>query len=125
MASITYDPRQPREQTRSSRVEGNREGIWGEETTQEGLRKVVFRRPLPMQLIRDYVAMAIRNATTREFETEWFAEIVGFHGVWAKAASQKEALDELEEVLFEWVLLKIRDNDRDLPVLNSLDLNGL
>lgn len=102
------------------------EGIWGEEITQEGVRVVVFRHPLPMQMIAQYAAAAVRHATTRELEDgTWFAEIEHFPGVWTNRASQKEALDELEEVVYEWVILKIRDQDRDLPVLESLDLNEL
>lgn len=114
------------EETLAAQIELNGEGVWGEEMTQEGLRRVTFRRPLPMQLLRDYAVTATRHAVTRQLEDEtWFAEIEGFDGVWTNEASQKEALDALESVVFEWAILKIRDEDRDLPVLESLDLNAL
>lgn len=116
----------PREQNFPSPTESNREGIWGEKMTQEGLREVVFRRPLPMQLISQYARTAVRHATTRQLDDgSWFAEIEGFSGVWANESSQKDALDVLEEVVYEWVILKIKDEDRDFPVLESLDLNAL
>ena len=79
----------------------NREGIWGEEMTQEGLRKVIFRRPMPIQLIEQYARVAARHATTRQLDDgSWFAEIEGFRGVWASEPSQKQALDVLEGVVF-------------------------
>lgn len=116
----------PGNRDEASAGERHQEGIWGEEMTQEGLRRVTFRRPLPMQLISQYAQKATRHAIARQLEDgTWFAEIEGFTGVWADGPSQKEALDVLEEVVGEWVLLKIRDEDRDLPVLESLDLNGL
>jgi predicted RNase H-like HicB family nuclease len=102
------------------------EGVWDEEMTQEGLRQVIFRRPMPMQLISQYAQAAVRHAVTRQLEDgTWFAEVKGFEGAWSTEGSQKEALDVLEDVIFEWVILKIRDEDRDLPVIDSLDLNTL
>jgi predicted RNase H-like HicB family nuclease len=116
----------PTDRNYPARIEIHQQGVWGEETTQEGLRTVTFRRPLPMQLIRTYAETAARHAVARRLEDgSWWAEIEGFPGVWANEPSQKEALDVLEEVVFEWVILKLRDEDRDLPVLDSLDLNGL
>ena len=110
----------------ASEGERHQEGIWGEEMTQDGLRRVTFRHPLPMQLIGQYAQKAARHGLARQLEDgHWFAEIEGFLGVWAEGESQKEALDELESVVEEWVLLKIRDCDRDIPVLESLDLNEL
>lgn len=115
-----------RDQNFPSRTELNREGIWGEEMTQEGLIEVTFRRPLPMLMLSQYAEAAARRAFTRQLEDgTWFAEIDGFDGVWTNEPSQKQALDVLQEVVFEWVILKIRDEDRDIPVLEALDLNAL
>lgn len=109
-----------------STVTENREGMWGEMTSQEGLRQVVFRRPLPMQMIRTYAELAVDHAQLEETDDgEWLGTIATFAGVWAKESSQRRTLEVLEEVVFEWVLLKIRDEDRDLPVLDSIDLNTL
>ena len=113
--------------TLATRVGSNREGIWVERTSQEGgLLEVVVRRPLPMQLIKRYVAAGVRRTTVRLHPDQgWYAEIADFPGVWAKEASVKEALDVLEEVASEWVLLKLQDQDQDLPVLDGIDLNHL
>jgi predicted RNase H-like HicB family nuclease len=81
---------------------------------------------MPVQLITRYAEAAARHASVRQLEDgSWFAEIEGFAGVWSQSASAKQALDQLEEIVFEWVILKVRDEDRDLPVLESLDLNAL
>lgn len=118
-------PERDRELTRATRVESNREGFWVERTSQnETLREVVIRRPLPMQLIRRYVALGIRRATIVQHEDgAWWAEIREFPGVWAKELSAKDALGTLEEVAFEWALLKIQDGDRDFATLDGVDLN--
>ncbi len=114
------------EQTLTSSTESIEEGIWDEEVTTTGLRRVVWRRPLPMQLIEQYAETATRRATARQLDDgSWLAEVEGFHGVWANEPSQKQALDEMQSVVREWVILKIRDEDRDLPVLEGLDLNDL
>jgi hypothetical protein len=42
--------------------------------------------------------------------------------VWAQEASPKECLDTLAEVLREWLVLKIVDKDRDIPVVDDIDL---
>ena len=113
------------EQTFPRPTEYHYEGIWEERTRADGAQEVVFRRPLPMQLIRTYAETAVRHATVGQVDDGWLARIEGFNGVWALAPSAKQALDELEEVVFEWVLLKIKDEDRDLPILESLALNTL
>jgi predicted RNase H-like HicB family nuclease len=83
-------------------------------------------RELPTQLIDRYVKRAVRRAEVKQYpDGSWFAEIEGFPGVWANDPSRDEALVELEETLREWVLLKIRDGDRDLRVVDSIDLNVL
>ena len=93
--------------------------------TDYSLDMVTFRRPLPTQLIGAYVDAALRHANVRRVDEKWFAEVEGFPGVWAHEETAQEALDVLREAVHEWVLFKIRDNDRDLPVLESLDLNTL
>ena len=83
-------------------------------------------RELPIQLIRRYVDRAMRRAETKQYpDGQWFAEIPGFPGVWGSQDSEAAALDELRETLHEWVLLKIQDRDRDLPVLDFINLNVL
>jgi len=83
-------------------------------------------REVPTQLIDRYVKRVMRRAEVKQYpDGSWFAEIPGFPGVWANEPSQDEALLDLEETLREWVLLKIRDGDRDLRVVDAIDLNVL
>jgi predicted RNase H-like HicB family nuclease len=85
-----------------------------------------MQRYLPTQLIGRYVDRAMLRAETKQYpDGEWFAEIPGFPGVWGSQPSEEAAVVELRETLHEWVLLKIRDKDRDLPVVDSINLNVL
>jgi hypothetical protein len=77
------------------------------------------------ELLDRYVHVALRRAIPRQLENsgEWYADLgPEFRGVWASGPSAKECLDTLAEVLEEWVLLKIADQDRDLPVVDDIDL---
>jgi len=42
----------------------------------------------------------------------YFGEIVGINGVWANTKTLESCRDELQEVLEEWVLLKVRAGER-------------
>lgn len=79
------------------------------------------------ELLDRYVNVAVRRAVPKKLETgAWFADLgAAFPGVWAQGASVKECLDELAEVLEDWVLLKISDQDRDLPTVDDIDLTFL
>lgn len=101
------------------------EGILEERLSQE-FQEVIVRKPLPIGLIQRYATLAVKRATIKQHpDGHWFAEIPGFPGVWAKEASAKESLEILEDVLFDWLLLKIQDGDRDLPIIETIDLNVL
>ena len=41
----------------------------------------------------------------------YFAEVPGVRGVWSNAKTKKACRTELKEVLEEWVLLKIHDQE--------------
>nr|QNO47397.1 hypothetical protein FLPANLNF_00016 [Methanosarcinales archaeon ANME-2c ERB4] len=51
----------------------------------------------------------------------FYAEIPGFGGVYANSGTLESCRDELEEVLEEWVLLRIRLNLL-LPVVDGIGL---
>ena len=42
----------------------------------------------------------------------YFAEIPGLRGVWANAKNLEECRKELQEVLEDWILLKVRNRER-------------
>lgn len=81
---------------------------------------------LPLQIISQYVRRAVQRAFLDETEDgRWFAEIKVLPGVWAEGETPESALEELAEVAHQWILMKIADHDRDIPILNGVDLNRL
>lgn len=82
---------------------------------------------LPEQTVNAYVDAAMRRVDVRKIEDgSFFAEIPGFSGVWASNPDLELCAAELREVLLDWLVLKIEQNDRDIPVLNGLaNLNVL
>ncbi len=51
----------------------------------------------------------------------FYGEIVGFNGVYANADSLEGCRDELEEVLEEWILLRV-SRHLPLPVVDDIEL---
>lgn len=51
----------------------------------------------------------------------FYGEIVGFNGVYANADSLEECRDELEEVLEEWILLRV-SRHIPLPIVEGIEL---
>ena len=81
---------------------------------------------IPSELLARYVAVAMQAAIPRKLEGEtWYADLPNFPGVWADGPAPKQCLDTLEEVLRDWLFLKIVDQDRDIPVVDTIDLNHL
>lgn len=73
-------------------------------------------------MILEYVDKAIGKAQYKKLDDgSWFGEIPGFEGVWANAQTVEECRKELIEVLEEWLLLKIRDND-PIPPIEGVEL---
>ncbi len=68
-----------------------------------------------------YIEGALRTATIREISKgEWVAEVPGFDGVWSDGRTPGEAVEGLHDVLCGWVLLKITDNDDDIPAIDGI-----
>jgi predicted RNase H-like HicB family nuclease len=103
----------------------HREGVWHDRISQRSeLSTPGDDRPMPVGLILRYAELAVRHAVVEQQEGgQWLATIRDFPGVWACEESAVEALEVLEEVVFEWALLKVEDSDRDLPRLGDIDLN--
>ncbi len=96
-----------------------------DERVLQGIADVEDLTPLPMQLIEKYVRIAARHAILKRHPDGWFATVRGFQGAWAKESTRERAVQELEEVLLDWVLLKIEHRDRDLPEIEDINLNVL
>lgn len=81
---------------------------------------------IPSELLDRYVTVAMQAAIPQQLEGEtWYADLPNFPGVWADGPSPKQCLDTLEEVLRDWLLLKIVDQDRDIPIVDEINLNAL
>lgn len=74
-------------------------------------------------MLLQYIEAAIKQAEYKKLENNtWFGEIPGFQGVWANASSVENCRSELIEVLEEWLILKIKDNDT-LPTIDNLSIS--
>jgi len=63
-------------------------------------------------MIFEYIQKALKKAEYKILDNgTWFAEIPGFEGLWANTKTVEECRFELQEVLEEWLILKIRDRD--------------
>jgi len=73
-------------------------------------------------MLTEYIQIALKKAQYKILENgTWFAEIPVFEGVWANAKTVEECRYELQEVLEEWLVLKIRDRD-PIPEIEGLEI---
>ena len=73
-------------------------------------------------MLFQYIQKALKKAEYKVLENgKWFAWIPGFEGVWAEGQTVEECRIELQEVLEEWLLLKIRDRD-PLPEIEGAEI---
>ena len=76
------------------------------------------------KLLENYKKSAMRRVSLKQLEDgAWFADLPGFPGVWADGEPPESALATLEEVLADWLALKIADKDRDIPIIDRINLN--
>lgn len=75
-------------------------------------------------MLTEYIRAAMRKAKYEILpeDNSFYGEIPGFKGVWANAETLEVCREELQEVLEGWLILKLRDNDDDIPVLDEMDL---
>ncbi len=75
--------------------------------------------------LSSYIKAAMRQA---EFEAlpdgNIYGHIEGFEGVWASARSVAACRRQLQEVLEEWMLFRLKHN-LPLPVVAEIDLNQI
>lgn len=70
-----------------------------------------------------YIREAMKRARFKPLDDgTCFGEIPGLAGVWANEATEKACREVLQEVLEEWLILKIRDND-PVPRLGRVGLS--
>jgi predicted RNase H-like HicB family nuclease len=68
-------------------------------------------------------AMKQAKVELLEDEGKFYGEIPACPGVWAVGKTESECLDDLRSVLEEWTLFKLRDGDKDFPLLDNMNLN--
>jgi len=69
---------------------------------------------------------ALKRARFEDLEDgSIYGEIPECPGVWAKAKTQRACREELKEVLSEWIDVKLKDGDKDFPIMEGVDLNVL
>jgi len=74
-------------------------------------------------VLTNYVASAMEHASYKKLDdNSYYGEIKECSGVWANESTLEECRRVLQEVLEEWLLLKLRDRD-PLPLIKGIDLN--
>ena len=74
-------------------------------------------------MIREYLALAMKRAQYEILSDDgtYYGEIPGFDGVYANAQRLEECRNLLEEVLEEWLLLRL-SKGLPVPVVEGIDL---
>ena len=71
-------------------------------------------------MITQYIKSQFKKANYKILEDgTYFGEIPGLQGVWAGAKTLEGCRQELQEVLEEWILLKLTDGD-SIPGLTPM-----
>ena len=72
-------------------------------------------------MLTEYLDKAMRLAEYEKIEDgTYYGRIPGFQGLWADEATLEDCRNELRSVLEDWLLLKLWDNDDDIPVRKAL-----
>ena len=74
-------------------------------------------------MLTSYIKAAMRQASYEILPEDktYYGEIPGFAGVYANSDTLEACRDELEEVLEEWILLRVSRN-LPLPVIEGIEL---
>ncbi len=74
-------------------------------------------------MLTDYIRAAMRKASYEILPDDgtFYGEIPGFDGVYANADTLERCREELEEILEEWILLKVFKHF-PLPAVDGIDL---
>ncbi|MBI3420922.1 MAG: type II toxin-antitoxin system HicB family antitoxin [Candidatus Sungbacteria bacterium] len=64
-------------------------------------------------MLTEYLTKKLRGAKYKLLSNgSYFGEIPGLRGVWANARNLEACRTELQEVLEDWLLLKLRDREQ-------------
>jgi predicted RNase H-like HicB family nuclease len=74
-------------------------------------------------MLLSYINAALGHAEFEQSEDgRWFATIPVCPGLWADGNTQEQCREQLQSVLEDWILIKVRHGD-GLPVIDGVDLN--
>ncbi|MBI4668169.1 MAG: type II toxin-antitoxin system HicB family antitoxin [Elusimicrobia bacterium] len=66
-----------------------------------------------------YIGIAMKKAHYKVLDNgNYFGEIPGLNGVWAENKTLENCRQELQEVLEDWIVLKLRDQEK-LPAISG------
>ena len=76
-----------------------------------------------VHMLTNYIRAAMRRARYEILpdDSSFYGEIPGFDGVWANADTLEGCREELEEVLEEWILLRVSKH-LPLPSVDGIEL---
>lgn len=64
-------------------------------------------------MLTEYIIKKLKEAQYKLLKDgTYFGEIPGLQGVWANAKNLEECRNDLQEVLEDWLLLKVRNHER-------------
>ena len=74
-------------------------------------------------MLRNYMTAALKRAKYEILEDDncYYGEIPGFQGVYATANNLEDCRNELEEILEEWIFLRIYEH-LELPIVDGISL---
>jgi len=74
-------------------------------------------------MLLEYISNAMKKAKYEKLDEDesYYGEITGFEGVYANADNLEDCRKELDEVLEEWLFLRISKN-LPIPVINGIKL---
>ncbi len=73
-------------------------------------------------MLTKYINAAMNTARYEIMEDgNYYGEIPPCPGVWASGKTLEKCREELQEVLEEWLILKLKDGD-SIPVISGVDL---
>ncbi len=75
-------------------------------------------------MFQSYIQAAMRKAVFEQLSDDgtYYGSIPGFQGVWSNADTLEECKAELQEILEEWLLMRIADH-LDIPLVDGLTIS--
>ena len=73
-------------------------------------------------MLTAYISAAMNRARYKIIDDgTYFGEVPGLEGLWANAKTLESCRNELQEVLEDWLIVKLRDGD-DIPRVGRIQL---